>query len=103
MKLFKIFTQINWQLIFDFLILLMVNIISMKNDTIRKSIIKQRLIEEIEASKLPLYKIAEQVGCSSSMLSQYKSTNKLPSLVMLAKICEVIGADANYILGILVD
>lgn len=75
----------------------------MKNDTLRKSIIRQRLVEEIEASKLPLSKIAKQIGCTTSMLSQYKSTNKLPSLVMLAKICEVIGADANYILGISVE
>lgn len=75
----------------------------MKNETFRKSIIKQRLVEVIEASELPLCKIAEQVGCSCSMLSQYKSTNKLPSIVMLAKICEVVGADANYILGISAD
>ena len=44
--------------------------------------------------------IAKAVEINVALLSQYRTTNKLPSLETLARICEVIGADANYILGI---
>lgn len=70
------------------------------DNKLRKDLIRKRLIEEIEASKMPRANLAKELGCTGSLLSQYKYGNKLPSIVMLAKICEVIGADANYILGI---
>ena len=70
------------------------------SEKLRKDLIKQRLNDEIEASNLTLTEIAKQVGCTKSILSQYKYNDKMPSVIMLAKICDVIGADANYILGI---
>lgn len=70
------------------------------NDKFRKELIKTRLNDEIKASKMSFAEIARLVGCTKSMISQYKTTNKMPTTLMLAKICEVIGADANYILGI---
>lgn len=70
------------------------------NDKFRKELIKTRLNDEIKASKMSYAEIARLVGCTKSMISQYKTTNKMPTILMLAKICEVIGADANYILGI---
>lgn len=70
------------------------------NDKLRKELIKTRLIDEIKASKMSFAEIARLVGCTKSMISQYKNTSKMPTTLMLAKICEVIGADANYILGI---
>lgn len=70
------------------------------NDKLRKELIKTRLNDEIKSSKMSFAEIARLVGCTKSMISQYKTTNKMPTILMLAKICEVIGADANYILGI---
>ena len=70
------------------------------NRKLRREIIRKRLVQEIEASGLTSAEIARRAGISSTILCQYKTTNKLPSLVVLANICEVIGADTNYILGI---
>ena len=77
----------------------MVNIYNMKNDML-KELIRKRLIEEIDASGMSYAKIAKMVGVNRTNISQYKNTKKLPTVETLARICEVIGADANYILGI---
>lgn len=65
-----------------------------------REIIRKRLIEEIQASKLTTVQIGEKLGIDPSNITQYKNTNKLPSLETFAKLCKIIGADANYILGI---
>lgn len=65
----------------------------------RKEIV-EKLFEEINSSGLTYSEIAKQVGISVVMLSQYKSLYKLPSLETFAKICNVIGASADYILGL---
>ena len=70
------------------------------DNKVRRQLIKQRLKEEIENSGMSFSEIAEKVGITSSLISQYRNTYKMPSLVNLSKICEIIGADANYILGI---
>ena len=70
------------------------------NKKLRRDIIKKRLIQEMEASGLSSAEIARRAGISATILCQYKTTSKLPSLVVLANLCEVIGADTNYILGI---
>lgn len=67
---------------------------------IRREIIKQRLKEELEASNLSFTEIAKAVGIKAQMISQYRNSTKMPSVETLAQICEVIGADANYVLGI---
>ncbi len=77
----------------------MVNIYNMKNDML-KELIRKRLIEEIDASGMSYAEIAKMVGVNRTNISQYKNTKKLPTVETLARICEVIGADANYILGI---
>lgn len=77
----------------------MVNIYNMKNAML-KELIRKRLIEEIDASGMSYAEIAKMVGVNRTNISQYKNTKKLPSVETLARICEVIGADANYILGI---
>ena len=79
--------------------ILIVNIYNMKDDVL-KELIRKRLIEEIDASGLSYAEIAKQIGVNRTNISQYKNTKKLPSVETLARICEVIGADANYILGI---
>lgn len=65
----------------------------------RKEIIK-RLFEEIEASNMTYSEIAKQAGISVVMLSQYKNNGKLPSLETFAKLCQIIGTSADYILGL---
>ena len=62
--------------------------------------IRKRLVEEIKASGKSLKEIAEELGISHTNISQYRTTDKLPTLENFAKLCKIIGADANYILGI---
>ena len=65
-----------------------------------KDKIRKRLIEEIKVSGKSLKEIAEEMGISHTNISQYRTTKKLPTLENFAKLCKIIGADANYILGI---
>ena len=69
-------------------------------DDVRKEIIKTRLAEEIKNSGMTNKEIALAVGVNIAMITKYKKLLKLPSITTLSKICEVIGADANYILGL---
>lgn len=67
----------------------------MKND-----MIKNRLVEELKNSGLTTVEIAKRVGVSAEMITQYKTTKKLPKLDTFAKLCKELDLDANYILGI---
>lgn len=69
-------------------------------DAIRKELIKTRLAEEIKNSGMTNKEIAVAIGVNIAMITKYKKLLKLPSITTLSKICEVIGADANYILGL---
>ncbi len=69
-------------------------------DDVRKEIIKTRLAEEIKNSGVTNKEIAVAIGVNIAMITKYKKLLKLPSITTLSKICEVIGADANYILGL---
>lgn len=69
-------------------------------DDVRKEIIKTRLAEEIKNSGMTNKEIALAVGVNIAMITKYKKLLKMPSITTLSKICEVIGADANYILGL---
>ena len=69
-------------------------------DDVRKEIIKTRLAEEIKNSGMTNTEIAKAIGVNIAMITKYKKLLKLPSITTLSKICEVIGADANYILGL---
>lgn len=69
-------------------------------DDVRKEIIKTRLAEEIKNSGMTNKEIALAIGVNIAMITKYKKLLKLPSITTLSKICEVIGADANYILGL---
>ena len=66
----------------------------MEND-----IIKERLREEINNSGLTTIEIAKRVGVSPEMITQYRTTKKLPKLDTFSKICKELDLDANYILG----
>ena len=64
--------------------------------------IRKRFIEAIKYSGMTNTAIAKQANISVSMLTDYKNKNKgkLPSLGTFARICEIIDADANEILGL---
>lgn len=63
-------------------------------------IIKERLSEEIINSGLTTVEIAKKIGVSPEMVTQYKTTKKLPKLDTFAKLCKELDLDANYILGL---
>ena len=64
------------------------------------SIIKERLCEELKNCGLTTVEIAKKVGISPEMVTQYRTTKKLPKLDTFAKLCRELDLDANYILGI---
>lgn len=63
-------------------------------------IIKKRLSEELKASGLTTIEIAKRIGVSPEMITQYRTTKKLPKLDTFAKLCKELDLDANYILGL---
>ncbi len=63
-------------------------------------IIKKRLCEELKNSGLSTVEIARRVGVSSEMITQYRTTKKLPKLDTFAKLCKELDLDGNYILGL---
>lgn len=65
----------------------------------KESIIKTRLSEELKNSGLTTIEIARRIGVSPEMITQYKTTKKLPKLDTFAKLCKELDLDANYILG----
>ena len=67
----------------------------MEND-----LIKKRLGEEIKNSGLTTTEIAKRIGVSPEMITQYRTTKKLPKLDTFAKLCKELDLNANYILGI---
>ena len=73
----------------------MVIIIYMKN-----GIIKERLSEELKNCGLTTIEIAGRVGVSPEMITQYKTTKKLPKLDTFATLCAELDLDANYVLGL---
>ena len=69
------------------------------NNYMNSEIIKQRLNEELKNSGLTTIEIAKRVGVSPEMITQYRTTKKLPKLDTFSKICKELDLDANYILG----
>lgn len=63
-------------------------------------IIKERLSEELKNSGLTTIEIAKRIGVSPEMITQYKTTKKLPKLDTFARLCKELDLDANYILGL---
>ena len=63
-------------------------------------IIKERLKSELKNCNLTTIEIAKKVGVSPEMITQYKTTNKLPKLDTFAKLCKELDLDSNYILGL---
>ncbi|MBQ8725676.1 MAG: helix-turn-helix transcriptional regulator [Clostridia bacterium] len=66
----------------------------------KNEIIKERLSEEIKTCGLTTIQIAQKIGVSPEMITQYCTTKKLPKLDTFAKLCKELDLDANYILGL---
>lgn len=64
------------------------------------NIIKKRLTEELKNCGLTTSEIARRVGVSPEMITQYRTTTKLPKLDTFALLCKELDLDANYILGL---
>ena len=62
--------------------------------------IKERLSFEIKNSGLTTIEIAKRIGVSPEMVTQYKTTKKLPKLDTFAKLCKELDLSADEILGI---
>lgn len=62
--------------------------------------IKEKLSEEIKNSGMTTIEIAKKVGVSPEMITQYKTTKKLPKLDTFAKLCEVLDLSADEMLGL---
>ena len=63
-------------------------------------IIKKRLSEELRNSGLSTVQISQKIGVTPEMITQYKTTKKLPKLDTFARLCRELDLDANYILGL---
>ncbi len=66
----------------------------------RRKLISERLKFELEHCNVSPKEIADKLGVYQSLISEYKTGKKIPSVVSLSLLCEVIDADANYILGL---
>lgn len=62
--------------------------------------IKERLSEEIKNSGLSTIEIAKRIGVSPEMITQYKTTKKLPKLDTFARLCKELDLSADEILGL---
>ena len=69
----------------------------------RNDLIKQRLVEELNSCRLTTTEIAKRVGVSPEMITQYRTTKKLPKLDTFAKLCKELDLDAAYIFGLTKD
>ena len=73
------------------------------NIIMEHELIKKRLEEELKNCGLTTIEVAKRVGVSPEMITQYRTTKKLPKLDTFAKICKELDLDANYILGLSKD
>ncbi len=63
-------------------------------------IFKKRLKEEIKLSGMTNIELAEKIGVSPEMVTQYYTTCKMPSLSTFEKLCRALDVSADYLLGI---
>ena len=64
------------------------------------NLIKVRLVEELKYSPYTYKQLAQMVGVSPEMITQYKTTKKLPKLETFAALCKALECSADYILGL---
>lgn len=66
----------------------------------KEDVIKKRLKQEIKSSNKTIKEIANLLGVSPEMITQYCTTKKLPRLDTFAKLCQVLEVSSDYILGL---
>lgn len=54
----------------------------------------------MENSKLTVKQLAEKIGVSPEMVTQYYTTKKLPKLDTFVRICKALNVSADYLLGL---
>ena len=59
-----------------------------------------RLKKELEINKISQIELANRIGLSKSIISQYCSGKKEPTLDTLILICNTLNESADYLLGI---
>lgn len=64
------------------------------------TLFKTRLREELKQNGMTVKTLAEKIGVSPEMVTQYCTTKKLPSLDTFIKICKALDVSADYILGL---
>lgn len=65
-----------------------------------KELFKKRLHDEIEQSGLSKKELAEKIGVSPEMITQYCTTDKMPKLETFYRLCRALDVSADYLLGI---
>lgn len=65
-----------------------------------EEIFKKRLYEEIKHSGKTVKEIADLIGVTPEMVTQYYTTSKLPKLNTFLRICKVLEVSADYLLGL---
>ena len=63
-------------------------------------IIRNRLIDAIKSSKMPITDIAKELGIKPPTVSQYLSGKVMPALDTFANLCIVLEVYSSYISGI---
>ncbi len=63
-------------------------------------ILKLRLNDEIKQSGISKKELAEMIGVSPEIVTQYCTTGKMPKLETFYKLCKALDVSADYLLGI---
>ena len=61
---------------------------------------KKRLKEEIKLSGMTTQELADKIGVTNPMITQYYTTCKNPSLETFEKLCRALDVSADYLLGL---
>ena len=61
---------------------------------------KKRLKEEIKLSGMTTQELADKIGVTNPMITQYYTTYKNPSLETFEKLCRALDVSADYLLGL---
>ena len=62
---------------------------------------RERLKEEMAFMGLTTVELAELVGVSPGMITQYYTTKKLPRLDTFLRLCKALNVSADYLLGLI--
>lgn len=63
-------------------------------------IFSERLCKTLKETKMSQTELAKRVGMSQSVINNYCTGKREPTLEVLVKICNVLDESADYLLGI---